>query len=192
MLDRDTPSEPHGPAVAPGVYTLKLTVNGKTYTQTLNVRMDPRVVTPPLGLAQQFALSMQAYDGSKTTFEVLTAIRNLRRQSAAVREKTGAGALTDALMAFEKKLSELDGSGARPAPGAPQPASLGKLNGDFLTLLNLLQDADATPTTQVVKAMNGASAALKPLLAHWETVKNTDLPALNKLLRANGQPVLQV
>jgi hypothetical protein len=69
---------------------------------------------------------------------------------------------------------------------------LGKLNGDFLTLLNLLQDADATPTTQAVKAVNEAAAALKPLLARWETLKNTDLPALNKLLPANGQMTLSL
>jgi photosystem II stability/assembly factor-like uncharacterized protein len=189
---RDTPTEPHGPAVAPGVYTLKLTVNGKTYTQTLNVRMDPRVVTPALGLARQFALSMESYDGIKKTYEALTAIRNLRRQAAAARDKAGPGPVTDALAAFEKKLNELDGSAFRPAPGVVASVSLGKLNGDFLTLLNLLQDADATPTTQAVKAVNEAAAALKPLLARWETLKNTDLPALNKLLPANGQMTLSL
>ena len=60
---KDTPFGPQGPAVMPGVYTVKLTVDGKTYSQKLNVRIDPRIKTSPLGLKQQFDLSMQAYAG---------------------------------------------------------------------------------------------------------------------------------
>src|SRR5262249_37420386 len=37
---RDTPSEPLGPAVLPGTYTVRLTVAGRGYEQPLTVRMD--------------------------------------------------------------------------------------------------------------------------------------------------------
>src|SRR6185369_5900963 len=49
---RDTPSEPLGPEVLPGQYTVRLTVGGKAYTQPLTVKLDPRVTTPADGLAQ--------------------------------------------------------------------------------------------------------------------------------------------
>jgi len=39
----DTPRYPLGAAVLPGQYNISLTVNGKTYTQPLHLRMDPRV-----------------------------------------------------------------------------------------------------------------------------------------------------
>ena len=42
---KDTPLVPQGPAVLPGKYTVKLSVNGKALTQNLTVRMDPRVTT---------------------------------------------------------------------------------------------------------------------------------------------------
>ena len=58
----NTPRVPTGPWVMPGVYTLKLTVDGKSTRQPLTVRMDPRVTTPLIGLRQQFDLSMQLYD----------------------------------------------------------------------------------------------------------------------------------
>ena len=47
---KDTPSEPLGPFVLPGKYTVKLTVDGKSYVQSLTVKMDPRVKTPAAGL----------------------------------------------------------------------------------------------------------------------------------------------
>jgi hypothetical protein len=55
----NTPREPTGPWALPGTYTLRLTANGRTVTQPLVVRMDPRVKTPAAGLSRQFALSSQ-------------------------------------------------------------------------------------------------------------------------------------
>jgi photosystem II stability/assembly factor-like uncharacterized protein len=55
----DTPREPRGPWALPGQYTVRLTVGGRTYTQPLTIRMDPRVKTTPAVLAQQLALSQR-------------------------------------------------------------------------------------------------------------------------------------
>jgi photosystem II stability/assembly factor-like uncharacterized protein len=55
----DTPREPRGPIALPGEYTVKLTVNGKSFTQPLTVKMDPRVKTLPAALKQQFDLAMR-------------------------------------------------------------------------------------------------------------------------------------
>ena len=40
-IEHDTPAE-QGEWVAPGVYTVKLTAGGRTYTQKLVVKADPR------------------------------------------------------------------------------------------------------------------------------------------------------
>src|SRR5690242_9851276 len=39
----DTPANPTGPWVPPGEYTVRLTVDGKSQTQKITVRIDPRV-----------------------------------------------------------------------------------------------------------------------------------------------------
>ena len=62
-VPHDTRAGAVRPWAAPGPYTVKLTVDGKSYTQPLTLKMDPRVKTPALGLAQQFTLSKQLYDG---------------------------------------------------------------------------------------------------------------------------------
>src|SRR2546421_13073762 len=54
---KDTPRLPLGPTALPGAYQVKLTVNGRTFTHPLTVRMDPRVRMPAIGLQQQFTLA---------------------------------------------------------------------------------------------------------------------------------------
>lgn len=61
-IDGYTPAEPRGPIALPGVYQVRLTVDGHTYVQPLRVDMDPRVETPPAALRQQFELSMRIKD----------------------------------------------------------------------------------------------------------------------------------
>ena len=74
-VPHDTVPAPSGPWAAPGVYTVKLTVDGKSYTQPLTLKMDPRVTTPALGLTQQFTLSKQLYDGIIEAQKTLDEIR---------------------------------------------------------------------------------------------------------------------
>ncbi len=54
-----TPAEPRGPIAMPGRYTVRLTVDGRTESQPLIVKMDPRVTTTTIGLRRQFELSMR-------------------------------------------------------------------------------------------------------------------------------------
>jgi hypothetical protein len=61
-IDHDTPRLPLGPWVMPGKYTVRLTVNGRSHTQPMVIKMDPRVKISDAGLRQQFTLSMQAYE----------------------------------------------------------------------------------------------------------------------------------
>src|SRR5207245_10850462 len=41
----DTPKSPLGAWALPGKYAVKLTVDGKSYTQPIVVKMDPRITT---------------------------------------------------------------------------------------------------------------------------------------------------
>jgi photosystem II stability/assembly factor-like uncharacterized protein len=82
----DTPSEPMGPWVLPGNYTVRLTVNGEAFSQPLIVKMDPRVTTSPEGLDQQFTLSMQCYQGMRDAHQASESARKLRDEIKKLRE----------------------------------------------------------------------------------------------------------
>jgi hypothetical protein len=60
----NTAPESTSPWVMPGNYTAVLTVNGKSYTQTIKVKMDPRVTTSIADLQAQHDYSMICYNNS--------------------------------------------------------------------------------------------------------------------------------
>lgn len=160
---KDTPWTPQGLAVLPGVYTVKLTVDGKSFTQKLNVRIDPRITTSAAGLKQQFDLSLQAYDGIKVTREMTAAVR----KRIADLEKTQP---TSASIAKLKQL--LDGSARPGTPLAVADMPLSRLSAAFTQLLDLLQDADVAPSTQAVAAARDLQAALAKAQAGWRELSS--------------------
>jgi photosystem II stability/assembly factor-like uncharacterized protein len=170
----DTPSEPRGPWAMPGPYTVRLTVGGKTLDQKLIVKMDPRV-NPREGLNQQFALSMQCYDGVRQAQEAVDEVRKLRVQWKDAQEKTNVDAERKALASLEEKAAVLVGvergrrerrAGARGAP------TFGRAKEEMLRLLDILQGADATPTTQAIAACREAQETLAKLLEEWKKLKH--------------------
>ncbi len=183
---RNTPSVPQGPAVLPGKYTVRLTVGGHRYTQPLVVKMDPRVQTPPEGLAQQFTLSMQCYEGMRRVHQTLEQLHKLRARLQELRQRAGKGALAEAVTALDQKAAALEGSGPtrrrRRGRGTGEP-SLTRLQGELSTLLDVLQGADATPTTQAVAAVGEVQRALTGLLERWEMLQRKDVKELDEQLR---------
>jgi hypothetical protein len=202
-IAHDTAPAPNSPWVAPGQYTVKLTVNGKTYSQPITVRMDPRVKTPPLELAEQSRLSKQLYDGVLNAQTSLQELRALRAQVKAVQEKAGEGAVAKALAAFDQKASALEGSsggggrggpgaagGGRGGAGAANQDTLAAIGASMSPLIGLLQGADAAPTTQLAAAVTERLKALADLKAKWAALKAQDLAALNTQLKAANLPVI--
>ena len=61
----DTAPDPTSPWVLAGNYTAKMTMNGKTYTQTFTIKQDPRVKTSPEKMKQIHDLSMICYEAKQ-------------------------------------------------------------------------------------------------------------------------------
>jgi len=195
---KDTPLYPLGPAVMPGLYTIKLTVNGKTLSQTMTVKMDPRVKTGAFALSQQFSLSFEAYNGMEQSFKTVIEIRRLRDQIKRAIDKVGRGPLAESLSALEKKAAAIGGEGRADAssPGIPGGAldvrnpNLTSLNGGFASLLENLQSADLAPTLTTVAAATDLQLVLKKLHADWANLKAKDVVEVNTKLQAANQPLL--
>ena len=66
-VKNNTAPEPTAPWVMPGRYKIKLTANGQTTEQSLEIVMDPRVKTSVKDLQRQHDLSMICYEGKKKT-----------------------------------------------------------------------------------------------------------------------------
>ncbi|HEV3116603.1 MAG TPA: hypothetical protein VGY58_06095, partial [Gemmataceae bacterium] len=186
---RDTASEPHGPWAMPAQYLVKLTVDGQSLEQPLTVRMDPRVKTPSHDLAQQFAVSMQCYQGIQQMHEASLQLRKVRTQLRQLREEAGDRPLGSAIADLDKKLSALDGRSASRremmaarSEGANEP-SLNRVHAELVALLDIVQQADLPPTTQAVEGSRTLQPQLLGLLSRWRQIKDKDIPALNERLR---------
>ncbi len=70
-----------------------------------------------------------------------------------------------------------------PTPVSLSEFPLSRLSGAFQTLLNVLQDADTTPTTQAIATAKDLQLALANSLMLWTQIKEKDLKALNEKLK---------
>jgi len=199
----DTPRSPQGPLAAPGQFTVRLTVNGRTLNEPLTVKMDPRVKTSPEGLALEFEKEKLLAGLMAQNTEALTQARALREQLQKLTGKTPGGAadnapaskvsgpLADALPAFEKKLSALIGATGFGAAAAPAP-TLGRSSGAIAGLYAEMDRSDAAPTAAQIAAIDAAQKDSASVLKSWQDFKARDVPALNAQLKAAGLAELQV
>jgi hypothetical protein len=109
----DTPRGPLGPAVLPGDYTVRLRVNGQTFTQPLTIKMDPRAPITAAGLRQQHDIGVRMNAAIDRDFAALTELRARRGVLRTQREGAKAKEVADSLIALDSTLARLDiGTGA--------------------------------------------------------------------------------
>jgi hypothetical protein len=166
----DTPRHPLGPAVLPGVYTIRLTANGQTYTQPLTVKMDPRVQVTASGLKLQHDIGVRMNDAISRDFAALGQVRARRALLRTQREGAKAGEIADSLAALDSLLVGIE-SGARGSTAE----NLVRLNEELAGILSTVEGADFEPTTQVVAAASDLERALADVLARWSEVQRTRL-----------------
>ena len=182
----DTPSQPVGTTVLPGEYKVKLTANGKSFSQSLTVKMDPRVTTPAAGLAKMFEVSYSSYEG-------IAKIRSAQNEIKILREQLKSLSSAEAA-ALDKKLGELQGrtSGIDDFGGSSREPGFAGLSTNFLGLMNMVEGADVAPTTQAIAASGELQKSLTALLARWDEIKTNDIKTLSDGLRKAGKPIISI
>ncbi len=152
---------PAAPWAAPGRYTVRLRVNGKSYTQPLTLRLDPRIKTPAAGLAQLAALSRQMYDAAASAHAAYGVAR----------------ALVDSLSGDRRAQVESLAPSPRPrSRGFGRPAgrtlpTLESASNTALAAAMAMQDADVTPTAAQVAACARARAQVNAVMARWNRLR---------------------
>jgi hypothetical protein len=166
----NTAPSPTSPWVMPGVYTVRLVANGKTYTQSLMVRMDPRVTTAKIDLQRQNDLALRAYRGWDSALTAYNGVQALRAEFA--KKLTGGDS---SLRSLDGRLAALEGGGRRGPrgrAGAPSgTASFSQLQGQFAAILSTVEDADLPPTTQAVAGLELTESAAKKTWAEWVEIQ---------------------
>ena len=191
-----TPASPQGPLALPGVYTLKLTVDGKSYTQTLTVRNDPRSPATLADLRAQHDLQMKIYGGMQTTWDGFHQVAAMREL---VSKDTSASApdVAAAAKAFDAKLAAVGGSteggrgfGGFGRGGAAPPPNFVALSGAFVRQIESQDNGDHAPNAAMRGAYTTSCKDLKAAVATWRGLNGKELTALNAVLTKAGLPAV--
>jgi photosystem II stability/assembly factor-like uncharacterized protein len=188
----------NSPWVPPGSYTVRLTANGRTMTQPIVVRMDPRVkVTPEI--QQIFTLTGRIENEAQ---DALTAQKDAR----ALIDKLGAkpqSASTDALIAKLEEIAPGDaatapagrnggrggarggrggggrggGRGGNAAAAEAPAATLASIGAQMVASLTAMQAAEMPPTAAQLTACATQEAAYTALMTKWTALKAAANPA---------------
>jgi len=189
----------NAPWAPPGNYTVRLTANGKSYTQPLVLKLDPRVKTPAAGLAQLVSLTREMYDGATA---VHAAYLQARALVAQLDKASG-----DDIAAFKAKVDSLappppqggrgrggfgGGGGGRGGRGGgpPAPPTLDGTSNTMIAAAMAMQNADVTPTASQVEGVTRARAQSVDVMRRWNALKGAGLTALNAKRKAAGLSVV--
>jgi photosystem II stability/assembly factor-like uncharacterized protein len=181
---------PAGPLAVPGNYTLKLTANGKSSTEPLTIKLDPRVKAPQDALVRQFGLASMLAARLGEVSMALQQVGELRKQvDERKKEASGNTELLTALQGLEKKMeaameadSDADfGLFGIAAPGKehePLPSAAAALTG----LLIVVDSSDMGPASDAAAASERWDETAKETLARWAAFRKDDLASVNGLL----------
>jgi photosystem II stability/assembly factor-like uncharacterized protein len=187
--DEATGAVPHrtyptvnAPWAPPGTYTVRLTAGGRSYTQPLALRLDPRVRTPAAGLAQLASLTRELYDGAVATHAAYVEAREL---AARLGHLSGDDAATlraqiDSLAPAQATASGASTDRVRRGTAAPTASTLDGASSAMLAAAMAMQGADVAPTADQIAATARARAMGSAVLARW-TALRTSGPAARAL-----------
>ncbi len=162
---QNTAPNPNAPFVMPGDYTVKLTADDQVFTQTVTVKMDPRVKTSLADLQKQHDYSLKCYQGRIQCRAILEEIK-VYRSALKAKMKIASPEEVEKLAEMEKEAGLLESA----APGS-RDSSFSRLNSAFAGLLDLLQDSDWPVTTQAAAAITEAQKQLQELVEKWNALK---------------------
>ena len=171
----------NSPWAAPGMYSVRLTVNGKSVAQAIVVKMDPRVkITPEV--EQISTLSAQMEDNARISQVAYKDARVLAERIKA-RPKSAAN---DALLKEVEELAPPEpvapagggrgrggrggggfGAAAEPAP----PPNLSNIASQLIAAIMPMQGAEMAPTAVELSACNQAREAYATVMAKWGALR---------------------
>jgi hypothetical protein len=186
----DTPRYPLGPTALPGSYAARLSTEGKSYTAQFTVKMDPRVQVSTAALEKKFQLEMRLASLLNQTSKTVMQAGSIRDSLQKLTQQA-TGTTRDSIQTFLTKLSTVIGTPATAPPPATE-ITLARVNGQVSVLYGQVWQADAEPTASQSDAVAATAHDTLDVMRRWEALKTSDLPALNRELRAANLPEVQI
>jgi hypothetical protein len=158
-------------------------VDGKAYSQPLEVKMDPRVKATKEDLDAQFQTASKLAEGMNTSYAALQQARSVGSQLDDAAKKAPKGGLADSIVSASEEVGAFDGS-AGDKDKKSSVTGFDKIHGNFAQLYNIANGADAAPTGAVKTATAETEEQLAASEKAWKDWKDSSLAKLNEKLKA--------
>ncbi len=169
------------PWVAPGVYTVRLTVDGESVTTPITIKMDPRVkITPEV--QQIFVLTSKMENNAATAAAAYKDARELAEKLKAKPQSAANDALIKQVEGIAPVVAETGGGGRGGRGGGggggrgaaaepPPPPTLANIGTLMVASVQPMQAAEMAPTAAQLQAVSQEEAAYTSVMAKWAAVK---------------------
>jgi photosystem II stability/assembly factor-like uncharacterized protein len=190
--------ETRGPRVVPGMYQVKLTVAGKTMSESFEIRPDPRISTSAADFAKQLEFALKIRDKVTQTHDAIIQIRDVRKQVDDLLKRVAGQpsfkVINDAATSLKKELTSVEESLYQTKNQSSQdPLNYPiRLNNKLAALAGVVQSADAAPTDQSYAVYDELVVQIDGQLAKLAQIMKTDVPAFNQLVRDQNIPAVTV
>lgn len=180
-VPEDTPFVPEGPTALPGSYTIKLTVDGVSYSEPMLLKQDPRLDDSPAamdGMRRQLALSRQiitVISASKSAYEqgsgVDAELASLRAGDSSGSAKTLRREIAKVTGTVKDASIGLSG-GSYAVPPVKGITSFGRINGQASALLEMVEStSDQAPVPSLYRTYSDLCRDFNATLAAWESLQ---------------------
>ncbi|MBI4538978.1 MAG: glycosyl hydrolase [Gemmatimonadetes bacterium] len=181
--------EPQGPLAPPGTYTVRLTVDGQTYSQPFEIVKDPRGPTTPEQFAEKHRLLMAIRDKIDEIHRTVAEVRAARQQvleatkaAAQQRQIQGPGdRLVEQLWQIEDELIQYRATTPKELSQVPP-----MLDDQLSTLAAFLESSDLPQTTQDREFYRLTAEAADRHIARFRELAKSELTDFQRLV--GGQP----
>ncbi|MGD0825186.1 MAG: hypothetical protein ABR908_11425, partial [Terriglobales bacterium] len=177
----ETPLPPLGPMVLPETYEVQLAVDGQTFRQPLEVKMDPRVSYARYELESSLDLELRISATLGRNFAAYQQVKDLRSRLAEFTKLPAADPVATAATQLDSKAAALEGKSVY-ILDTPKGGSFITVNDSLVSLIGLVDGADFAPSAESFTALQRVCAAMNGTLEEWQKLKENELANFRKLV----------
>jgi len=184
-----------GPVVAPGRFTVKLTVDGRTSTQPLEVLKDPKIPASQADLDLSVKLQLRLRDNISAAADMVNTIEVMRKQlediSKAYRGDNSKAALLKQVAEMDKKLLDVESKLLEPAQMTSDDKYFQQAYRVYMNLIwlngevgpgagDVAGGADFAPTDTSIGLVETIEKDLNAARTEYKALLERDVPAFNR------------
>jgi hypothetical protein len=180
---------PRGPRITPGTYQAKLTVDGMTFAEPLQVQMDPRSKVTGAELDQQLSLGLEIFGDVRRSRQALT---ELHATASSLGKAKGQLKGQPRLLAQAEKLEAAINVIDKGSRATPEAMGLEAASSGLQSVLRVVEGGDRATPEQAIEVYRLTDKAANSRIGEWQILKSGDLAQFNRALEKAGLNKIEI